>query len=135
MQIIRVRLLRRTFRLRGILVKEVKRILVVCLLAVLAVASGGGISLRAQIAELPETKRRVRVLVKPQYPELAKKLSLSGLVKIEVTIGTDGKVKRTHIVGGHPVLATEAEKAASQSEFEPGAKETTEIIEFKFSSQ
>ena len=115
--------------------KEVRRILVVCLLAVLAVASGGGISLRAQIEELPETKRKVRVLVKPQYPELAKKLSLSGLVKIEVTIGTDGKVKRTHIVGGHPVLATEAEKAALQSEFEPGPKETTEIIEFKFSSQ
>jgi TonB family protein len=129
------RLLRRTLRLKEIIVREVKRILVVCLLAVLAIASGGGISLRAQIAELPETKRKVSVLVKPQYPELAKKLSLSGLVKIEITIGPDGKVKRTHIVGGHPVLATEAEKAALQSEFEPGPKETTEIIEFKFSSQ
>jgi TonB family protein len=120
---------------KDIIVKKVKRILAVCLLAVLAVARGGGISLRAQIAELPETKRKVRVLVKPQYPELAKKLSLSGLVKIEVTIGPDGKVKRTHIVGGRPVLATEAEKAALQSEFEPGPKETKEIIEFKFSSQ
>jgi len=116
-------------------VRQVKPILVACLLAVLAAANGGGVSLRAQIAELPETKRKVRMLVKPQYPELAKKLSLSGLVKIEVTIAPDGKVKRTHIVGGHPVLATEAEKAASQSEFEPGPKETTEIIEFKFSSQ
>lgn len=104
--------------------REVKRILVVCLLAVLAATGGGGISLRAQLAALPETKRKVRVLVKPQYPELAKKLSLAGLVKIELTIGPDGKVKRTHIVGGHPVLATEAEKAALQSEFEPGPKET-----------
>jgi TonB family protein len=119
---------------QDIIVREVKRILVVGLLAV-AAACGGGISLRAQIAELPATKRKVRVLAKPQYPELAKKLNLSGLVKIEVTIGPDGKVKRTHIVGGHPVLATEAEKAALQSEFEPGPKETTEVIEFKFSSR
>lgn len=114
---------------------QAKRIIVVCLLAVLAAAIGGTVSLRAQIAELPETKRKVRVLVKPQYPELAKKLSLSGLVKVEVIIGPDGKVKRTHIVGGHPVLASEAEKAALQSEFEPGPKETTEVIEFKFSRQ
>jgi TonB family protein len=120
---------------KDITVRKVKRILVVCLLAVLAAASCGGVSLRAQIAELPGAKRKVRVLCKPQYPELAKRLSLSGLVKIEVTIGPDGKVKRTHIVGGHPVLATEAEKAALQSEFEPGPKETTEIIEFKFSAQ
>ena len=118
-----------------IIVKQVKGIVVVCLLAVLAAAVGGTVSSRAQIAELPEAKRKVKVLVRPQYPDLAKKLSLSGLVKIEVTIGIDGKVKRTHIVGGHPVLASEAEKAASQSEFEPGPKETTEIIEFKFSPQ
>jgi hypothetical protein len=44
-------------------------------------------------------------------------------------------VKRTHVVGGHPVLATEAERAALQSEFEPGPKETTEVIEFKFGPQ
>jgi len=72
---------------------------------------------------------------RPQYPDLAKKLNLTGVVKIEVTIGADGKVKRTHVVGGHPVLASEAEKAAMQTEFEPGPKETSEIIEFKFGSQ
>jgi len=123
------------FGFKDMIVTKAKRILAVCLLAVLGTASGATVCLRAQIAELPETKRKVRMLVKPQYTELAKKLNLSGLVKIEVTIGPDGKVKRTHIVGGHPVLASEAEKAAMQSEFEPGPKETTEIIEFKFSTQ
>jgi len=94
----------------------------------------GAASLRAQSEEAPGSKRRVKFLGKPQYPELAKKLNLAGTVKIEVTVGADGKVKRTRVVGGHPVLATEAEKAAMQSEFEPGPKETTEIIEFKFGS-
>jgi len=117
------------------IVKEVKQVIVVWLIAVLAAGSVGTFSLRAQVAEIPESRRKVRVLAKPQYPDLARKLNLTGVVKIEVTIGPDGKVKRTHIIGGNPVLATEADRAAMQSEFEPGPKETTEIIEFKFSPQ
>ena len=115
--------------------RELKRIAVVCLLAILAVASGKIVSLKAQVGDLQETRRKVKVLVKPQYPDLARKMNLSGTVKIEVTIGADGKVKRTHIVGGNPVFAAEAERAATESEFESGPKETTEVIEFKFSPQ
>jgi len=115
-------------------VNKAKRILAVCLLAVFGVGSGTALFLRAQEGDAPGSKRRVKVMGKPQYPDLAKKLNLTGVVKIEVIIGADGKVKRTRVVGGHPVLATEAEKAAMQSEFEPGPKETSEIIEFKFGS-
>jgi TonB family protein len=117
------------------MVHRAKGILVLCLLTVVAAASLGTVSLRAQDAEAPGSKRKVKVLGRPQYSDLARKLNLSGVVKVEVTIGADGKVKRTHVVGGHPVLATEAERAAMQSEFEPGPKETTEVIEFKFSPQ
>jgi TonB family protein len=117
------------------MVKRAKGILALCLLAVVAAASLGTVSLRAQDAEIAGSKRKVKSLGKPQYSDLARKLNLSGVVKVEVTIGTDGKVKRTHVVGGHPVLATEAERAAMQSEFEPGPKETTEVIEFKFGPQ
>lgn len=116
------------------MVKRANRILV-CLLAVLATASLGTVSLRAQEGDAPGSKRKVKTMGKPQYPDLAKKLNLTGVVKIEVTIGADGKVKRTHVLGGHPVLASEAEKAAMQTEFEPGPKETSEVIEFKFGSQ
>ena len=115
-------------------VNKAKRILAVCLLAVFGVGSGTALFLRAQEGDAPGSKRRVKVMGKPQYPDLAKKLNLTGVVKIEVIIGADGKVKRTRVVGGHPVLASEAEKAAMQSEFEPGPKETSEIIEFKFGS-
>lgn len=112
-----------------------KGILVLCLVAVTAAASLGTVSLRAQDGDIAGSKRKVKMLGKPQYPDLAKKLNLSGVVKVEVIIGPDGKVKRTRVVGGHPVLAPEAERAAMQSEFEPGPKETTEVIEFKFSPQ
>jgi protein TonB len=90
------------------------------------------VSLQAQSAESTEGKRKVKNLGRPVYPELARRLNLTGTVKVEVTIGPDGRVKRTRVLGGHPVLATEAEKAAQLSEFEPGPKETTEVIEFKF---
>jgi TonB family protein len=120
---------------KDMIVTKAKRILAVCLLAVLGVGSGVALSIRAQEGDAPGSKRKVRVMGKPQYPDLARKLNLAGVVKVEVTIGTDGKVKRTHVVGGHPVLATEAERAAMQSEFEPGPKETTEVIEFKFGPQ
>lgn len=115
--------------------KGLKRLLVVCLSATLAGASIGAVSLRAQSEEAPGSKRRVKFLGKPMYPDLAKRLNLAGTVRIEVLVGADGKVKKTRVVGGHPVLAAEAEKAALQSEFEPGPKETTEIIEFKFGGQ
>ena len=79
-----------------------------------------------------EEKRPVKRLVQPIVPELATKLNLTGTVKVEVTIAPDGSVKTTRIVGGHPVLASAAESAAQKSTFQPGPKETVEVIEFKF---
>jgi len=55
-------------------------------------------------------------------------------VKIEITIAKDGSVKSTRVLGGHPLLAQDAERAALSSTFEPGPKETIETIEFKFSA-
>jgi TonB family protein len=120
---------------KDMIVKRVTGILVLCLLAFIAASSLRTVSLRAQDADIAGSKRKVKVLGKPQYPDLARRLNLSGVVKVEVIIGADGKVKRTRVVGGHPVLAPEAERAAMQSEFEPGPKETTEVIEFRFSPQ
>jgi TonB family protein len=88
-----------------------------------------------QSAAQVEEKRPVKNLVQPLVPELAKQLNLSGAVKIEVAIATDGTVKRTRIVGGHPLLAAAAESAAQKSTFQPGPRETTEIIEFRFSGK
>ncbi len=87
-------------------------------------------SLGAQNA--PPTRRPVRHLVTPVYPELARKMNLTGTARIEVIIGPDGTVKHTRVIGGHPVLAAEAEHAAEKSTFEPAPTETTEVIEFKF---
>lgn len=99
-------------------------------IALLAVVVGGAVHANAQSAVM--TKRTAKHLVTPTMPELGKRLNLSGTVRIEVTIAPDGNVKRTRIIGGHPVLAAEAERAAEKSTFEPGPAETTEVIEFRF---
>jgi TonB family protein len=96
----------------------------------LALCAVSATSLGAQSA--PLTRRPVRHMVTPVYPDLAKKLNLTGTARIEVTIGPDGAVKHTRVIGGHPVLAAEAERAAEKSTFEPAPAESVEVIEFKF---
>jgi TonB family protein len=99
-------------------------------LAALVAASVGPTS--PVCAQSSEEKRAVKHLVTPSMPELARKLNLSGTVRMEITIAPDGSVKHTRVVGGHPLLAVEAERAAQRSTFEPGPKETIEVIDFKF---
>jgi TonB family protein len=76
--------------------------------------------------------RLVKVTVKPEYSALAKRLNLNGSVRVEVQVAPDGKVRKAHVLGGHPVLGMDAEKAALLTEFEPGPKETTQVLEFHF---
>jgi len=93
----------------------------------------GTLKVGAQTAAVVE-KRPAKNLVQPNVSALARKLNLSGSVKIEITIAKDGSVKSTRVLGGHPLLAQDAERAALSSTFEPGPKETIETIEFKFSA-
>lgn len=77
-------------------------------------------------------KRKVKARVAAEYPQLARQMGVSGKVKVEVTITADGKVSATKIVGGSPVLVSAAVDAVKKWKFEPGPKDTVEIIEFEF---
>lgn len=79
--------------------------------------------------------RKVRVKVAPDYPLLAKQLNVTGKVKLEVTIAADGHVSSARTVGGSPLLVGPATDAVKKWRYEPGPKETTEIVEFSFSSK
>ena len=86
----------------------------------------------AQNTQNEEMVRRAKTKVQPTYPELAHKMNISGIVKIEVTVAPNGTVKEARVVGGHPVLAQSALDAAKRWRFEPAAAESTGIIDFKF---
>src|ERR1700683_4252016 len=47
----------------------------------------------------------------PEYPELARKLNLTGVVKVEVTVSADGTIKDVQVQGGNPVLVDAVQKA------------------------
>ena len=79
-----------------------------------------------------DLSKRVKTRVQPTYPELAKRMAVRGTVKLMVTVGTNGKVKSTKVVGGHPVLVGASEDAIRRWKFEPASDETTGIVEFTF---
>jgi hypothetical protein len=58
--------------------------------------------------EQSEAKRKVLGKVVPAYPELARKMHISGSVKLEVIVAPNGSAKNTKPLGGHPLLVQAA---------------------------
>jgi len=89
---------------------------------------------RAQSSQV-EDKRPTERLVQPIVPEFAMKLNLSehGKNRSDNRTRWHGENNPHHCC--HPVLAVAAESAAQKSSFQPGPKETVEVIEFKFSGK
>lgn len=81
-----------------------------------------------------EGKRKVKTKVAPTYPELAKRMNVTGRVKIEVIITPEGRVKSTRALGGHPLLVQAAVDAVKEWRFVPAPEETTQVVEFDFSA-
>ena len=101
-----------------------------CLTALLALSCRWSFAQQEQ----PEGKRRVVNRVVPLYPELARKMHITGIVRIEVVVAPDGAAKAIRVIGGHPVLAQAANDAIHKWKWAPVAQETTEVIELKFNS-
>src|SRR5438105_9721011 len=68
----------------------------------------------------------------PEYPQMARKLNLHGVVKLKIWINPDGAVRRVEYIGGHPVLAEAALKAVKTWKYQPAAQETTVVVEVRF---
>jgi TonB family protein len=101
-------------------------------LAVVAMTVGmAAVGVRAQEAQ-GEIVRRAKSKVQPVYPDLARKMNITGTVKVEVTVAPNGTVKDAKVVGGHPVLASAALEAVKKWRFEPAAMESSGVVDFKF---
>lgn len=77
--------------------------------------------------------RKVKTRAQPMYPELARRMKLSGVVKLELTIAPDGKVKSVKVLGGHPLLADAAMDAVRRWVYEPAHEQTVQVVDVKFS--
>jgi TonB family protein len=101
------------------------------LLLILSAALFAGI-FSPTMARAQEVARKVKSKVAPVYPELAKKMDISGTVRVAVVVGPNGTVKSTKVLGGHPLLIDAAVDAVRKWKFEPGSEDSSGVIEFKF---
>jgi TonB family protein len=101
-------------------------------LAATALVLFSGPSIAAQSGSTDETNRKVKSKTTPLYPELARRMGVSGKVKIELVISPDGRVKNTRVVGGHPLLVQACQDAVKEWKFMPAPEETTQVVEFEF---
>ena len=76
--------------------------------------------------------RKVKSKVPPAYPEIARKIGLTGIVKLQVVVAPNGSVKETKVIGGHPILVTAAVDAVKKWRFDTASGESTGTVEFRF---
>lgn len=86
-----------------------------------------GFSQEPQAANRKITGKTIAV-----YPELARKMHVTGNVKIEVVIRPDGTVKSTKLVGGSPIFVESAMTVVKQWRFEPATVETRQVVTVGF---
>jgi outer membrane biosynthesis protein TonB len=92
-----------------------------------------GVAIGQQTTE--EGKRKVKTRVNPQFSDLAKRMNISGKVRIEVVIAPDGHVKNARALGGHPVLVQPCLDALYGWKYETAPEESTLIVEFEVKAQ
>jgi TonB family protein len=77
-------------------------------------------------------ERKAKVKTSPKYPDLARRMKIAGVVKVQATVSPNGSVKNIRVLGGHPVLANAVIDAVQNWRFETAPQETTETLEFRF---
>ena len=79
-----------------------------------------------------ELSRKPKTKVAPVYPDVARRMGVTGTVKLSVVVAPNGTVKSSKVIGGHPVLVNAAMDAMKQWKFESAPTESSGIVEFKF---
>lgn len=77
--------------------------------------------------------RAVKTKVPPVYPELAKRMKIGGVVKLQATVDPDGKVTAVKTVSGSSALTNAAEEAVRKWKFVPGDGTATVDVQVNFS--
>jgi TonB family protein len=76
--------------------------------------------------------RLVKSKVPPVYPELAKRMKITGVVKVEATVDADGKVTGVKSLSGNIALQNAAEDAVRKWKFVSGDGTDTVDVDVNF---
>jgi outer membrane biosynthesis protein TonB len=106
-------------------------LLMVCLVQVFTFSALAQSAPNAQ--NQPKTKRKVLVMVQPDYPYILRNGHFEGQVKLEATVQPNGSVSKVDPKGGNPMLAQYAQLAVMKWKYAPGPAQTVEEVVFSFS--
>ena len=76
--------------------------------------------------------RAIKSRVPPLYPEIAKRLRITGEVQLQATVDADGKVKDVKPVSGNHMLELAAEDAVRQWRFATGDGDSVVTVSVNF---
>jgi periplasmic protein TonB len=70
-----------------------------------------------------EDEPRLLRIEPPQYPQLAREAGVEGTVVVRALVGKDGKVKKTILISGNPILADAALECGKTAIFTPAMQQ------------
>ena len=100
----------------------------------LAGGLAGGLALCAGASFAAPIQRAIVSRVSPSYPELARRMHVSGKVVLLVSIQADGKVSATKVESGHALLAPAAQDAVSHWRFAPAPEASESEVDVNFAA-
>lgn len=79
--------------------------------------------------------RAIKSRVAPTYSQIARRMRITGMVKLEATVDADGKVRDVKAVSGNHMLEPAAEDAVRRWRFESGPGDATVdvVVDFELS--
>jgi TonB family protein len=77
-------------------------------------------------------ERAVKSRVAPVYPEIAKRMRVSGVVRLEVTVDAEGRVLEVKPVSGNQMLSGAAQEAVKKWKFATGDGQSTVQVSLNF---
>ena len=81
-----------------------------------------------------EEHRKLKSGPPPEYPELARKMHIQGVARVELTVLADGSVGKVKELGGNPVLLDALVRAVRKWRYESADRESVVEVQFEFKS-
>ncbi|MGA2049962.1 MAG: energy transducer TonB [Terracidiphilus sp.] len=95
-------------------------------------ATAVALALAMAVSARAADERAIKSRVAPVYPELAKRMKISGMVKVEATVDAEGKVTAVKTVSGSRALSAAAEDAVSKWRFAVASAPSTVDVDVNF---
>lgn len=110
----------------------VTRRLLLAFMTLLLCLAGSVSRATAQNTPPAKNKRKIVVMVEPDYPYILRNGHFEGQVRLEATVLPNGNVSKVEPKGGNPMLSQYAAQAVMHWKYAPGPAQTLEEVVFSF---